>query len=121
MQAARYGNLEQLEHLYAQNKSNAKIFFSRLDPETKLSALHYAARFHHLNICRFLIEKCHVDKNKAGEDGMTPLHYVARFRVEKDSQVNKDSRKKKLTVAFNHFGLGWRVQTSGGIFNRVSG
>ncbi|CAF0887601.1 unnamed protein product [Adineta ricciae] len=88
-QAARYGNLEQLEHLYAQNKSNAKIFFSRLDPETKLSALHYAARFHHLNICRFLIEKCHVDKNKAGEDGMTPLHYIARFRVEKDSETRE--------------------------------
>jgi ankyrin repeat protein len=58
-----------------------------LDFETKLTALHYAARFHHEDICEFLIEECQVDVNKAGEDGMTPLHYIARFRVEKESQV----------------------------------
>jgi hypothetical protein len=73
--------------LFDENQSNYKIFFNRLDPETKLTALHYAARFHHYDICKYLIEKCQVDVNKAGEDGMTPLHYIARFRVEKDSQV----------------------------------
>ena len=65
------------------------MVFNRLDLETKLTALHYAARFHHLNICRYLIEVCRVDVNKAGEDGMTPLHYIARFRVEKDTQVRR--------------------------------
>ncbi|CAF1272276.1 unnamed protein product [Adineta steineri] len=87
-QAARNGNLEHLKALFKDNISNLKIFFSRRDPETKLTALHYAARFHHLNICQFLIEQCHVEINKAGEDGMTPLHYIARFRVEKDSQAD---------------------------------
>ncbi len=62
-----------------------------MDFETKLTALHYAARFHHEDICEFLIEECQVDVNKAGEDGMTPLHYIARFRVEKESQVIKET------------------------------
>ncbi|UJR27150.1 hypothetical protein I4U23_008449 [Adineta vaga] len=87
-QAARHGNLEHLKRLYQQNISNHKIFFNRLDSETKLTALHYAARFHHLDICIFLIEQCEANVNKAGEDGMTPLHYIARFRVEKDSQTD---------------------------------
>jgi ankyrin repeat protein len=86
-QAARYGNLEQLKILFQENRFNYKTFFNRLDPETKLTALHYAARFHHYDICQYLIENCEVDVNKPGEDGMTPLHYIARFRVEKDSQV----------------------------------
>jgi ankyrin repeat protein len=86
-QAARYGNLEQLKILFQENQFNYKTFFNRIDPETKLTALHYAARFHHYDICQYLIENCEVDVNKAGEDGMTPLHYIARFRVEKDSQV----------------------------------
>jgi ankyrin repeat protein len=76
-----------LKILYEENHSNYTTFFNRLDIETKLTALHYAARFHHEDICEFLIEECQVDVNKAGEDGMTPLHYIARFRVEKDSQV----------------------------------
>lgn len=89
-QAARYGNLGQLKMLVPDNDSNYATFFNRLDPESKLTALHYAARFHHYHICEYLIEVCKVDINKAGEDGMTPLHYVARFRVEKDSQVGQE-------------------------------
>jgi ankyrin repeat protein len=86
-QAARQGNLNQLRNLVGESKINPKIFFDRLDPESKLTALHYAARFHQFNVCRYLIEECGVDVNKPGEDGMTPLHYIARFRVERDSQV----------------------------------
>ncbi|CAF3400425.1 unnamed protein product [Rotaria socialis] len=87
-QAARDGNLVGLENLFNENRSNPRIFFNRLDPETKLTALHYAARFHHLDICEYLIKNCEADVNKAGEDGMTPLHYIARFRVEKDSPAD---------------------------------
>ncbi|CAF3449980.1 unnamed protein product [Rotaria sp. Silwood1] len=87
-QAARDGNIEQLQILFQENESNHKIFFNRLDPETRLTALHYAARFHHLQICKYLIEDCEADVNKAGDDGMTPLHYIARFRVEKDTQAD---------------------------------
>jgi ankyrin repeat protein len=76
-----------MELLLDENKSNCKVFFNRLDPETKLTALHYAARFHHQSICEYLVEKCGADVNKAGEDGMTPLHYTVRFRVDKDNQV----------------------------------
>jgi ankyrin repeat protein len=86
-QAARYGNLEDLKTLYQENQSNCKIFFNRLESETKLTALHYAARFNHYEICRYLIEQCEADVNKGGDDGMKPLHYIARFRVEKDTQV----------------------------------
>ncbi|CAF5171834.1 unnamed protein product [Rotaria magnacalcarata] len=87
-QAARDGNLTDLENLFNENRSNPRIFFNRLDPETKLTALHYAARFHHLDICEYLIKNCEANVNKAGEDGMTPLHYIARFRVEKDSPAD---------------------------------
>jgi ankyrin repeat protein len=76
-----------LKILYQENQLNCKTFFNRLDPETKLTALHYAARFNHYEICRYLIEQCEADVNKAGDDGMKPLHYIARFRVEKDTQV----------------------------------
>ncbi len=76
-----------MKTLCQENQSNRKVFFNRLDPETKLTALHYAARFNHYEICRYLIEHCEADVNKAGDEGMKPLHYVARFRVEKDTQV----------------------------------
>ena len=72
-----------------EDPSNRKIFFNRLDPDTKLTALHYAARFNHYQICQYLIEECEADANKAGDDGMRPLHYVARFRVENDVQVRR--------------------------------
>lgn len=97
-QAARHGNLEQMQALFRQNP-NRRVFFNRLDPETKLTPLHYAARFHHLDVCRYLIEQCEADLNKPGEDGMTPLHYLARFRAEKESQVGLVGRRDQLLFA----------------------
>jgi len=87
-QAARYGNLEQIKRLHFNNQENAKVFFNRTDLETKLTALHYAARFQHFHICQYLIERCQANVDQPGEDGMTPLHYIARFRVEKTNQNN---------------------------------
>ncbi|CAF1140837.1 unnamed protein product, partial [Rotaria sordida] len=96
--AARDGNIEQLQALFQENESNYRVFFNRLDPETKLTALHYAARFHHFQICQYLIEHCEADVNKAGEDGMTPLHYIARFRVEKDTQADSYERVVRYLI-----------------------
>lgn len=86
-QAARYGNLEDIKLLHQRNEMDRQAFFNRLDPDTKLTALHYAARFNHYDICRYLVEECGADVNKAGDDGMKPLHYIARFRADKDNQV----------------------------------
>lgn len=80
--------MDELKLLYREYQSNRRAFFNRLDPETKLTALHYAARFHHLEVCQFLVAECEADVVKPGEDGMTPLHYVARFRVEKEQVEN---------------------------------
>lgn len=100
-QAARHGNLDQMKALYDEHIYDHKAFFNRQDPETKLTALHYAARFHHLEVCRFLVEKCEADVRKTGEDGMTALHYMARFRLERGSQVNK----RKIKVIHHRFCL----------------
>lgn len=86
-QAARYGNLEDIKILHQRNQMDRQAFFNRLDPDTKLTALHYAARFNHYEICQYLVEECEADVNIAGDDGMKPLHYIARFRADKDNQV----------------------------------
>ena len=88
-QAARDGNLGDIKLLHHRNQMECQAFFNRLDPETKLTALHYASRFNHYEICRYLVEECGADVNKAGDDGMKPLHYIARFRAEKDEQVRQ--------------------------------
>lgn len=88
--AARYGNLAQIKKLYSIHRDNPKVFFNRIDPETKLTALHYAVRFQHLHICQYLIEQCQANVDQPGEDSMTPLHYIARFRIEKTNQNNAD-------------------------------
>ena len=78
-----------MKALYDDHPYDYLAFFNRQDPESKLTALHYAARFHHLEICQFLVETCGAEVNKTGEDGMTALHYMARFRLEKQSQVRE--------------------------------
>lgn len=88
-QAARDGNLDDIKLLHSRNSIDCRAFFNRLDPETKLTALHYAVRFNHYEICRYLVEECGVDVNKAGDDGMKPLHYMARFRADKDEQFQE--------------------------------
>ena len=46
----------------------------------KVSALHYAARHNMLDIMKLLVESG-ADVNVSGDDGLTPLHYAARFKI----------------------------------------
>ncbi|CAF1673913.1 unnamed protein product, partial [Didymodactylos carnosus] len=49
-QAARDGHIDQLKLLQENNYANCKLFFNEQD-EAKLTALHYAARYYHFNVC----------------------------------------------------------------------
>ena len=46
--------------------------------EKSLSALHYAARYSHVQMIRELVTEMKADVDRAGDDDMTPLHYAAR-------------------------------------------
>ena len=46
----------------------------------QVSALHYAARHNMLEVIKLLVESG-ADVNISGEDGLTPLHYAARFII----------------------------------------
>ena len=44
----------------------------------KVSALHYAARYSHIDVMHVLVQNG-ADVNIQGDDGLTPLHYAARY------------------------------------------
>ena len=46
----------------------------------KISVLHYAARYDHISIVRLLVSYG-ADVNIKGDDGLTPLHFCARFKI----------------------------------------
>ena len=51
-----------------------------LDNLSKVSALHYAARHNMLEVMKLLVESG-ADVDICGDDGLTPLHYAARFKI----------------------------------------
>lgn len=44
----------------------------------KISVLHYAARYDHFDIVKLLVESG-ADLNATEDDGLTPLHFCARY------------------------------------------
>ena len=54
-----------------------------------MSALHYAARHNLLEVTKLLVE-AGANVNLAAEEGLTPLHYAARFKIcEQSSKRNQ--------------------------------
>ena len=76
-QLCRDGDLKTVKSLLSKI-SDTKLpkVINQLDPN-KISALHYAARYDHLNLVRLLVEK-DADPSIRGDDGLTPLHHCAK-------------------------------------------
>ena len=75
-QVAREGDVDKVLQI-VENHGHDKI--DELD-ESKVSALHYAARQNSLQIMEILLSHgAHVDIKAAG--GLTPLHFAARFKI----------------------------------------
>ncbi len=58
--------------------SNKRRRVNKLD-ENNLSALHYAARYNHIEIVKLLI-KHQADPGNLGDDKTTPIHFAARCK-----------------------------------------
>jgi len=71
---ARDGDTEELNRILKTHSLN----LNKLD-EKQNSALHYAARYNHLETVKRLVAIKEVKVDVAGSDGMTPLHYASRY------------------------------------------
>ncbi|XP_013386790.1 transient receptor potential cation channel subfamily A member 1 homolog, partial [Lingula anatina] len=76
-QCVRDGNPDKLLYLL-DNFGNVTKKINALD-ESKLSPLHYAARYNHFEVVKILVERG-ADVNKKGKDDLTPLHLAARCK-----------------------------------------
>ena len=82
MQIARDGHLEELQDYLLSTKQNSAVLDS-LDSKRN-SALHYASRYSHLAVVETLLAPEHkVTVDNVGADGMTPLHYAARYGIRR--------------------------------------
>ncbi|XP_033635280.1 transient receptor potential cation channel subfamily A member 1 homolog isoform X2 [Asterias rubens] len=77
-QAARDGEVETMRRYLEQIGSNKRRRVNKLD-ENNLSALHYAARYNHIEIVKLLI-KHQADPGNKGDDNTTPIHFAARCK-----------------------------------------
>ena len=76
-QIARDGHLEELEE-YLQSRGDGSNL-DQLD-DKRNSALHYASRYSHLKLVEVLLSaEYNITVDNVGADGMTPLHYAARY------------------------------------------
>ena len=75
VQVARDGNIEQLDFVLSSTFWLNKL--NELD-EKENSALHYAARYSHLETVKKLVATKQAVVDVEGSDGMTPLHYASR-------------------------------------------
>ncbi|CAH1799596.1 unnamed protein product [Owenia fusiformis] len=80
-QCARDGNLDNMKRYLQGMTGNIKRKINAVD-EDKLSALHYAARYNHVDIVKLLIDKG-ADINMKGDDDARPLHYAARYKPQR--------------------------------------
>eukprot|EP00092_Neocalanus_flemingeri_P024563 GFUD01026641.1.p1 GENE.GFUD01026641.1~~GFUD01026641.1.p1 ORF type:complete len:1187 (+),score=294.85 GFUD01026641.1:192-3752(+) len=74
-QIARDGHVAELSTLLSSGQWSGRL--DELDVKEN-SALHYAARYSHLDIVNMLLKNS-VKIDNIGSDGMTPLHYAARY------------------------------------------
>nr|UPO70950.1 sTRP5 [Mesobuthus martensii] len=78
-QAVRNGNLEALQcFLSNMTKTAIRRTINSLD-DKKMTPLHYAARYNHINVAKLLLDYG-AEIDSKGEDGVLPLHVASRYR-----------------------------------------
>ncbi|XP_077974410.1 uncharacterized protein LOC120329316 isoform X2 [Styela clava] len=88
-QLARDGDIEIMQNkLKKFNVTQLRKKLARKDAE-KLTPLHYAAKYNHLDMCKLLVEYG-ADIHVKGEDDMTPLHLVAKYKRRTKSVALSD-------------------------------
>ena len=107
MQIARDGHLEELES-YISNSQNPGENINELDNKEN-SALHYAARYSHIEIVATLVETLGAKTNVVGSDKMTPVHYASRYGknvtvICDDYQEDSDTGLQVLKMLINYGG-----------------
>ena len=87
-------NYEQTLYKKINSLDENKVKYSddtSLDNLCQVSALHYAARHNMLEVMKLLVESgAYVDI--CGDDGLTPLHYAARFKINSQHEKKGSSR-----------------------------
>ena len=90
-QLARDGDVKGMEMLFERlgtPKSHRVISKINTLDENKVGILHYAARYERLEMVK-LIVFWGGDVNIRGDDGLTPLHFAARFKIINKVPSNK--------------------------------
>ncbi|KII64485.1 Transient receptor potential cation channel subfamily A member 1 [Thelohanellus kitauei] len=82
------GKLDVLKKMVSAT-SHPTAFINKLD-KNSFALIHYAVRYNHLSIVKYLLS-CNADPNiKGGEEGLTPLHVAAMCKVSSDSSAGFD-------------------------------
>jgi ankyrin repeat protein len=101
LEAARYGELDDLKLIFEHPRLRQLIDFKTLvDEASSTSPLMYAAANGHLECVVFLIESVHVDVNYANSSGNTALHWAGlnghaacvEYLVSKGGDVLKENK-----------------------------
>nr|CAB3267277.1 transient receptor potential cation channel subfamily A member 1 homolog [Phallusia mammillata] len=89
-QIARDGDVTMMRtvlNLLTQSRGRKKL--NKKDAD-KFTPLHYAARYNHVDMCKLLVEKG-ADIHAPGEDDVTALHLVAKYKPKKEKVEIPDS------------------------------
>lgn len=97
-QAARAGNVElireKIKTEYRSNRTKLKKVLNTLD-DTRMSPLHYAAKYGKVEAARLLVEYG-ADPVMKGDDGCLPMHFAVKYRpnvyAEEDSTSPESPR-----------------------------
>ncbi|XP_071138004.1 transient receptor potential cation channel subfamily A member 1 homolog isoform X4 [Mytilus edulis] len=98
-QSARTGDFESLNEYLKTIHSNQLRKKVNAKDENRVTPLHYAARYNHLDVARKLIE-CGANVDARDEEDLTPLHYTARYKREKSrkQEIQLDPSESELPM-----------------------
>ncbi|GAA49927.1 protein-serine/threonine kinase, partial [Clonorchis sinensis] len=89
-QLVRQGLVERLKQLIRERLDETHVLINTV-ADAELSCLHQAARRHDLECVKTLIEYGKADVNLKAKDGLTPLHFAAKY----EKILPKDQPRKK--------------------------
>ena len=94
IQSARDGQIEKVhEQIHFIGRDKKKLNVKDGD---QMTALHYAVRYRHLKIVKLLVLNG-ADVNSLGENGVTPLHYAARYMAKYEQSEARPNYEEPVT------------------------